>query len=54
VTQVRGQPSGATFSQPITLNTSSDGGSGGTNTFRADAGCWGTYVPAVQFKASKT
>ena len=31
-----------------------DGGSGGVGTFRADASCWTPYVPAVQFKASKT
>jgi hypothetical protein len=31
-----------------------DGGLGGTNVFRADSGCWTPYVPAVQFKASKT
>jgi hypothetical protein len=30
-----------------------DGGLAGTGTFRADAGCWAPYVPAVQFKASK-
>jgi hypothetical protein len=30
-----------------------DGGDGGTDTFRADSGCWAPYVPAVQFKASK-
>ena len=28
-----------------------DNGTGGTGTFRADSGCWGTYLPAVQFKA---
>jgi hypothetical protein len=26
----------------------------GGGTFRADAGCWAPYVPAVQFKASKS
>jgi hypothetical protein len=26
-----------------------DGGAGGTDTFRRDAGCWGTYTPVIQF-----
>jgi hypothetical protein len=29
-------------------------GIGDVGTFRADSGCWAPYVPAVQFKASKT
>lgn len=29
-----------------------DGGAGGTDTFRRDAGCWGTYTPVVKFIAN--
>jgi len=28
-----------------------DGGTGGTGTFRLDAGCWTGYQPAFQVKA---
>jgi hypothetical protein len=28
-----------------------DGGTGGADTFRRDADCWGSYIPAVQFDA---
>lgn len=29
-----------------------DGGAGGTDTLRRDAGCWGTYTPVVRFNAN--
>ncbi len=29
-----------------------DGGAAGTDTFRRDAGCWGTYTPVVRFNAN--
>jgi len=29
-----------------------DGGTGGSDTFRRDAGCWGTYIPAIRFNAN--
>jgi hypothetical protein len=31
-----------------------DGGTGGTNIFRLDAGCWTGFKPAVRFNASNT